>query len=232
MSTVVREGTYGSYYTSAYNTSNPLNEEQQKVNATYIYKYLTDKGWSVNAIAGLLGNLQAESSINPGRWESERVYGTIDGRLVGVGLVQWTPYTKFTEWVRTYLNRGNDYNDLDNNLARIIYEVENNLQWITTSSYPLSFKEFTTSDLAPSYLGGAFVINYERPRDQSEAVQDYRGELADKWYTYITGGEVPPIDGDIPSEGGDTSEGIIKRHKYKFNLFCRKRYGYDKQRRF
>lgn len=36
-----------------------------QVNARYIWAYLQAKGWTLNAVAGVLGNMQSESSINP-----------------------------------------------------------------------------------------------------------------------------------------------------------------------
>lgn len=205
MGVSLREGTFGSYYGNDFNSSNPLNQEQMKVNVTYIHSYLIDKGWSVNAIAGMLGNMQAESSINPGRWQSDRVGGDTSGH--GYGLCQWTPYTKYTEWV------SGDPSTMDNNLSRIIYEVENNLQWIATSNYNYSFKEFSTSNKSVSELAKAFLLNYERPADQSVSVQNYRSELAESWYTYITGLEPTPPGGAA----------IRNKRGYKFILFNRRK---------
>ena len=48
-----------------YNSSNTLNMEQMKINATYIWNALSSQGWTLNAVAGILGNMQSESAINP-----------------------------------------------------------------------------------------------------------------------------------------------------------------------
>lgn len=61
----LRNGTFGQYWGNDYNSSNALNQQQMEINATYIFAYLTNCNWTINAIAGLLGNMQAESSINP-----------------------------------------------------------------------------------------------------------------------------------------------------------------------
>jgi surface antigen len=160
---------------------NQISEEMKK-NAAYIWQYLGNKGWTLNAVAGLLGNMQAESTINPGRWQSGRVEGPADGH--GYGLVQWTPYTKYTEWCAS---NGYDIKDIDAALTRIIWEVDNNKQWITKASYPISFKDFTTSKKEAAWLAGAFVINYERPADQSEKTQRARGRNATYWYNFLSG---------------------------------------------
>lgn len=60
-----RYGQYGMYYGNDYNSSQALSLIQMQINAQYIYRALTDKGWTLNAIAGVLGNMQTESSINP-----------------------------------------------------------------------------------------------------------------------------------------------------------------------
>jgi len=198
----LRTGSKGTYYGSFIGESNPLSTEQMTVNAKYIKSYLEEKGWTVNAIAGMLGNLQAESTMNPGRWQSESV-GNVS---MGYGLVQWTPSTKYTEWATS--NGFNDYSEMDSNLARIVYEVENNLQWIATNTYSFSFKEFSQSTSNVSELAKAFLLCYERPADQSESVQNYRSELALNWYSVIT-------DGSSGDSGGGV---IIKTKKSKFNF--------------
>ena len=60
-----RTGTYGTYSGNTYNSSQSLTLEQEKINAEYIWRALSSKGWTLNAVAGVLGNMQSESSINP-----------------------------------------------------------------------------------------------------------------------------------------------------------------------
>ena len=65
-----------------------------------------------------------------GRWQSDIVMPS-DPTYAGYGLVQWTPYTKYTNWI---VNQGfSDPSEMDANIFRILYEVANNLQWIATS---------------------------------------------------------------------------------------------------
>ena len=73
-----------------------LSQGEMESNAKEIYTYLSDKGWTLNAISGLLGNMQRESTINPGLWQSLKE-GNYSG---GYGLVQWTPATKYTNWAK------------------------------------------------------------------------------------------------------------------------------------
>lgn len=206
----LRSGTFGEYYGSYYTESVALDQAKMEKNALYIFSYLSNAGWTENAIAAILGNMQAESTINPGRWQNDNVGGG-----PAYGIVQWDPWTKYVNWCT---ERGlSDPSEMDNNLARIIYELDNGGQWYATDAYDLTFREFTQSNEAPAYLAAAFVKNYERPADQSEAVLAARGSFAEAWYTYITG-EDPTQPGT--GGGGFTTK---KRKGYNFVLFGRRR---------
>ena len=50
----LRQGSKGNYWGNDYNSSNALTQEQMEINATYIYSYLIECNWTINAIAGLL----------------------------------------------------------------------------------------------------------------------------------------------------------------------------------
>lgn len=199
MALSLRTGTYGNYWGNDYNTSNALNQSQMEVNATYLYNALTSRGWSINAIAGILGNMQAESSINPGRWQGNNV-----GVGPAYGIVQWDPFTKYTNWA---LNQGLDPSEMDSNLSRIDYEIANNLQWIPTSQYNFSFQEFTTSNETPEYLASAFLKNYERAGVE---VEEQRRKNARSWYEYLGGITPAPTK---PTK---------KQHKFPWVLYAKK----------
>ena len=161
-----------------YHTGNRyLTQAEMEVNARFVADYLHVRGWSLNAIAGLLGNMQTESSINPGIWQSLKE-GNTSG---GYGLVQWTPATKYLSWCEA---NGLEPSAMESALDRIEYELANGLQWIKTKSYPLTFAQFKTSTEDPYYLGQAFMKNYERPANQATTK---RGTQAEKWYTFLTG---------------------------------------------
>ncbi|MES9681817.1 phage tail tip lysozyme [Gottfriedia acidiceleris] len=164
------KGQYGKFYSS----NKYLSMEEMKVNAKYIFKVLTEKGWTPQAIAGMLGNIQTESTINPGLWQSMRE----NDMHMGFGLVQWTPASKFINWAK---KEGMDYKSMDANLSRILWEVENKAQWISKS---MSFREFTKSKDTPYNLAMVFIKAYERPKDPT---QPKRGTQANFWYEYLTG---------------------------------------------
>lgn len=161
-----------------------LSTSEQQNNAKIIYRYLIAKGWTRNAIAALLGNMEVESTVNPGIWESltsnPETYYKNNGRYPGFGLVQWTPYTKYTNWAGSGSTTGN----WDKQLDRIIWEMENGEQYYQTDSYPETFKEFSQSTKSAYYLAGAFLHNYERPASPNAAD---RGNRAEVWYEFLGG---------------------------------------------
>lgn len=137
-----------------------LTMSEMENNARIIWNYLGSKGWSINAVAGMLGNMQHESSINPKIWEAL----TVDYSR-GYGLTQWTPATKLFNWV------GTDNPTGEQELDRIIYESENELQWFYNGevgeSPPITFKEFTTSTEPLLHWQGTFFIFMSTLRTQS-----------------------------------------------------------------
>ena len=56
-----------------------LTQKEMQENVNEIYTYLNGKGWTTNAIAGLLGNIQRESTINPGLWQSFKDSASFSG---------------------------------------------------------------------------------------------------------------------------------------------------------
>lgn len=155
-----------------------LSESKMKDNAQYILDYFLDKGWTKNAICGMLGNMQRESTINPGIWQNLDEGNT----SLGFGLVQWTPSTKYFNWCD---ERNLPYDEMDSNLARIEWELENNVQYISTDAYPESFEEFTQSEESPEYLASVFLHNYERAGVSAE---EERRTNARKWFDTLEGG--------------------------------------------
>ena len=161
-----------------------LTRREMEGNAEIIAGAFLASGWTPNAIAAMLGNMQSESTINPG------IYENLDNtsNTNGFGLVQWTPNTKYKTWADE--NGYSDYGDITGQIFRILYEVDNDIQWITTDKYPMSFKEFTKSTESPETLAQAFLYNYERPADLN---QPKRSTQARAWYNFITYNPSTPI---------------------------------------
>lgn len=160
--------------------------QERAHNVNIIASFLNRNGWTYNAIAAVVGNMQAESYINPAQWELGRTIESYAENNIGFGLVQWTPWWKYAEWA------GSDWRtNYDKQLGRILFELEmgEGYQWITTQSYPLSFEEFTRSRLDPETLALTFFKNYERGTGGEQARQDN----AAYWYDYLLNNNPTPV---------------------------------------
>lgn len=178
-----------------------LSEEEMQNNACIVYSDLLSRGWSLNAIAGILGNMESESNINPALWQSLD-YGNMQG---GYGLVQWTPASNYITWA-TY--KGYDITDGNKQIQWIDEETTNAGQWIATSLYNFSFETFKTSNEEPEYLASAFLKNFERAGVE---VEEKRRTQARKWYDFLLG-----LDIFVPVKSS-------KRKGYNFLLFNKNR---------
>lgn len=163
------------------NNTRPLTEEESKKNWLAFWQFFKSKGWTANAVSGILGNSYFESTVNPNRWEGDIPFAEpVSSR--GYGLVQWTPWTKIIDW----LTEKGYYPDVSKfgigECERIQWEMENNQQWIATATYPESFRDFSTSTKDPYTLAIEFLANYERPSDPN---QPQRGTKAREIYDYI-----------------------------------------------
>lgn len=156
-------------------SNNYLTESQMQGNALEVYNFFSARGWSLNAIAGMLGNMERESNINPGLWQSLN-YGNYSG---GYGLVQWTPATNYTDWASA---NGYSITDPQGQMIWIDTVTVSSGQWIATSEYNLSFDAFKTSTQSPEWLASAFLKNFERAGVEAE---DERRSDARKWYDYL-----------------------------------------------
>ena len=178
-----------SIWTSA--LSPKLTVAQQQNNATIITQYFRAQGWTDNAIASMLANMDAESNgLNPAQTQNGFPAGSASG---GFGLVQWTPRTKYSDWA------GADWQtNFDKQLQRIMYELNNGLQWQWRPGYTqyISFYDFTRSNDSLDYLTGAFLYYYEGPGDPAATI-GYRRSRAAYWYQYITG-IAPGPAGNLP----------------------------------
>lgn len=141
-----------------------LSQSQMDANAVEVYKYFSAKGWTLNAIAGICGNMQSESWLNPGVWQSLKE-GNYSG---GFGLVQWTPATNYTNWANA---NGYGITDPNGQLYWIDALSGSSGQWIATSAYNLSWSAFKKSSQTPEWLASAFLKNFERAGVEVESTR-------------------------------------------------------------
>lgn len=153
-----------------------LSQSEMENNAKEVFYGLKARGWTNEAIAATLGNMQAESLINPGAWQN---YIVGSGGGGGYGLVQWTPWTHFTD----YADQWGVAHDDGNAQLRWIDEITVPFgQWVQTTAYPMTFPAYKVSTEAPEYLSTVFLYNFERPAEYNIVT---RQTYARQWYDFI-----------------------------------------------
>lgn len=197
-----------------YTRSDWLTWEQSLNNARCFYGEMHARGWSLNAICGILGNAYLESQVNPNCWQDNYI-GSNTINYEGFGLVQWTPYTNCTDWLKEkgYWGKFAQYGTAECNLLdwefsdSVPHERE---QWYPTTGYNLSKEEFKKSTADVTYLTRAFHYNYERGGYSSGAQREAK---AIEFYNYLKGlkpelpdgaildGDYSPLEPEVPASG-------------------------------
>lgn len=188
------------YYGSPTVSFDGDNLQYRHHNGMLIAQIMQSYGWSDNAIAGILGNMVSESTINPYAMEGWKEW-TETG---GFGLTQWTPATKYYDWAEA--EGFIPYHDIEYQCERIKLEMGGVIgQYYPSEEFWIPRNEFVTSTKSPYELACAFAWNYERPwvvlygtAAQKNSLMKTRGGQANTWYKYITGQEAPDV-GDLPS---------------------------------
>lgn len=154
-----------------------LTTEQEK-NAWQVWSTLKGNGWTEQAVAGVLGNMQGESGIMPDKDEV--------GGGTGYGLVQWTspqgiPGRQYVQQKLAAAGIPGDYRTVAVQLKLLEWDMDNG-QYIPTSSYPYSAAQFRQlTDIATA--ARAFERNFERPED----LHPERVGYAQNWYNKLHG---------------------------------------------
>ena len=152
-----------------------------KVNAKLIYQFLSAKGWTKNAICGVLGNMEIESTINP-------AIGEVGGS--GYGLVQWTPGSLYKNWAA---RNGYANTSLEGQLTFLIYTMQPDCPgkdkiWYKPfnsayAAYGMTYSGFIHSRDSVGYLALVFMHCYERPGIRGDS---RRVAAAERWYSYLS----------------------------------------------
>lgn len=157
----------------------PVLTTEQEKNAWQVWTFLKDKGYTEQAAAAILGNMQGESGIYPDKDEV--------GSGIGYGLVQWTASNGVTPG-RTYIQQKlaaagitGDYRLIETQMKLLEWDMFNG-QYIQTGGYPYSPSEFKQlTNIATATM--AFERNFERPLNTHQE----RIEWANDWYTKLHG---------------------------------------------
>lgn len=146
-----------------------LPERVQVRNMNKIYDYFIAQNWTPNAIAGMLGNMMVESSVNPWLFQNRSLDWSNPNAILtdtgGMGLTQWTPCRKYYQWA---LDNILDPQSGTTMCDRIMYEYINNLQWSLNNYGQHTWQDFVTSTEEPWILADVWLWAYERPASPDE----------------------------------------------------------------
>ena len=156
-----------------------------------IWSFFKDKGLNDMGIAGLMGNLRAESGLNPRNLQNsyQKKLGHTDDSYTeavdngayhnfindsaGYGLAQWTFWSRKQGLYEYAKSVGKSIGDLDMQLEFIYKELSEGYK---------SVLEVLLSANSVVEASNVVLLQYEKPADQSESVQIKRAKLGMEYY--------------------------------------------------
>ena len=140
-----------------------FSRDKMMQNAVNINNYFKERGWSATARMALLGNMEKESTMNPGLLE---VGGGTTEDGPGRGLVQWTPGTKLLTVLDVLFGKHDDWYDGGKQCAALFAEYQESVgdadrgiepEWYDTPSYRMTWREWATGNYDLKTLTNAFI---------------------------------------------------------------------------
>lgn len=188
---------YNGYWIS---TDTYLTQQHRDENSKLVAEYLKNLGWTVESIAGILGNMDVESSMNPALIEGRQVHNLIDNNTclnisssTGVGLVQWTGDTSTPPAGQKLASFAIRYNqnwyDGDLQCFRLEREYQEDLQfdpgWVDGVYW--TWQDYVTSTETPETLAKVWQYLYERGGSDTQL----RQQKARYYFSIITKISIP-----------------------------------------
>ena len=161
------------------------------MNEQKIWTTLLSCGFSKQGVAGLMGNLYAESMLNPKNLQNtfEKKLGYTDATYTtavdngtyknfvydaaGYGLAQWTYYTRKRALLQFAQSKKVSIGDLDMQLEFLVKELK--------ESYVALYNYLKTATSVRE-ASNMVLLKFEKPKDQSNAVKNTRSSYAQKYY--------------------------------------------------
>ena len=162
-------------------------------NAEIIWKYFENKKFNPYAIAGIMGNMKAESNLQTNNLQNtyntslgmtdEQYTKAVDNGTytnfvhdsAGYGLVQWTYWSLKEGLYNLCKSRNKSISDIECQLDCLYQQL--------TDNKLLGSLNASTSVRAASDI---FLTKFERPKDQSEKVQVTRANYGQEYYNQFT----------------------------------------------
>lgn len=174
-----------------------------------IYNHLINKGLTPPQAAGIMGNLEAESSMNPRAVEDKKGQPPRPdsdvmeiGTSYGYGLAQWTTKGRQVGLHEAAVAAGKQDSDLLVQLEYLWKEMGSD------QFYENGFARLKeTSDV--KVASSLFMLHFERPLDQSQSKQNARAALGLKWLTKYgsstptQSSSAPPVVSRCGAAGGN-----------------------------
>ena len=192
-----------------------------------IWNFLKAEGFNDFGVAGLMGNLLAESGLRPNNMEDQYqsklgyndesytravdngTYTNFIKDAVGYGLAQWTYWTRKQNLLNFARQNNKSIGDLNMQLCFLVKELK---EMYTNSVYNVLRK--ATSVLEAS---NAVLLNFERPANMSASVQATRARYGQTYYDRYASGvssNKSEVKGMIEFKKGDSAQ-ISKNFQYK-----------------
>ena len=141
-------------------------------NAEKIFRYLIGKGLTAEQAAGVMGNLYAESRLDPAIEQGGRIVDATYILIpnVGFGLAQWTAPSRQDALMEFQRNSGKTIIDLG---------MQMDFLWLELSNSSLAALKATTTPEDAAYI---FHRDFERSADSEATVLANRGGKAREFY--------------------------------------------------
>ena len=189
--------------------------DYQKVNATNVYNTLAGLGFTVEAIAAVLGNMQYESCIDPACVYPKSSFPNQGATLADLdnsnainitnsayGLVQWLGTTTTppagNQLVSYAIRHNSQWYEGQIQMDRLTWEYQEGVKFHpqrVDGTY-WTFDSFASSTADPQTLAKVWMVCYEG----TYSVLDTRKDNAQYWYDYFGGS---PDPGPGPGPGPD-----------------------------
>ena len=157
-----------------------------------IWDFLIKEGFNSFGVAGLMGNLYAESGLRPNNMEDsyqlrlgyndnsytnavdKGTYANFVSDAVGYGLAQWTFWTRKQGLLKLAQQRKTSISDLDTQLIFLVTELK--------QSYKSSVYDILKRATSVREASNAVLLNFERPANMGAIMQDTRAGYGQWFY--------------------------------------------------
>lgn len=235
LGTIGGTGLSGGEYASGGGSTSGLGGDEG-----YIWNYFSQKLGNDYGVAGLMGNLAAESGLHPDRLQGDIPYSNrsveytanVDSGTVseydfvrkgpgggGYGLAQWTYYTRKQNMYNKWKSGG--YSSIG------CIQLACDFLWDELNSYGLVGALSNAKSIQEA--SNVILLQFEKPADQGPSVQALRANMGQDIYNRNIGGGSTPSN--TPPSGG-TSSAAQAALNFMRNIAANNTHGYSQANRW